>query len=456
MRQTYKSILIIIFLLFNNLINAQSITGGQSSSLALCTNGLINGVGNNFNGQLGNGANQYATYSTVQTSGLTGIVALKAGIFHTLFLKNDGTVWAVGKNNKGQLGDGTLVDKNIPIQISGLSNIIAIDGGGDFSLFLKSNGTIWAVGYNGYGQLADGTLIDKNIPFQIPTLTGIVAIASGGNHSLFLKNDGTVWAVGRNNFGQLGNGTTLQYNNTPFQIPNLNGIIALDAGGSFSVFFKNNGTVWATGENGYGQIGDGNFSTIVTTPVQVLGLSGITSLHAGTHHALYLKNDNTVWAVGYNTSGTLGDGTFTHRNIPVQVLSSVIEIACADFHSLFVKNDNTVWVTGDNDSGQLGDGTNVDKNLPIQITSFCNSSLGTNDSINIDFDFAYPNPVKDILNFKTEHSILKIEIYDIAGRIINSNKVSENKVDLSVLKTGNYLLKLYTGKGIINTKIIKE
>ena len=68
----------------------------------------------------------------------------------------------------------------------------------------------------------------------------------------------------------------------------------------------------------------------------------------------------------------------------------------------------------------------------------------------------YPNPVKDILNFKTDYNILKVEIYDIAGRIVSSNSVSENKIDLSELKTGNYILKLYTEKGIINTKIIKE
>ena len=68
----------------------------------------------------------------------------------------------------------------------------------------------------------------------------------------------------------------------------------------------------------------------------------------------------------------------------------------------------------------------------------------------------YPNPVKDILYFNVTDIVLKIEVYDIYGRILSSNSVSENKVDLSELKTGNYMIKLYTKNGITNTKIIKE
>ena len=100
-----------------------------------------------------------------------------------------------------------------------------------------------------------------------------------------------------------------------------------------------------------------------------------------------------------------------------------------------------------------------DYNFPIvtnNYTTTIQNTLGLQENDFINNISVYPNPVKDILNFKTEQNILKIEVYDIAGRILSSNSVFENKIDLSELKTGNYVLKLYTEKGIMNTKIIKE
>jgi hypothetical protein len=100
-----------------------------------------------------------------------------------------------------------------------------------------------------------------------------------------------------------------------------------------------------------------------------------------------------------------------------------------------------------------------DYNFPIvtnNYTTTVQNTLGLQENYFINDIVAYPNPVKDFLNFKTEHNILKVEVYDIAGRILSSNSISENKIDLSELKTGNYILKLYTEKGIMNTKIMKE
>jgi hypothetical protein len=100
-----------------------------------------------------------------------------------------------------------------------------------------------------------------------------------------------------------------------------------------------------------------------------------------------------------------------------------------------------------------------DYNFPIvtnNYTTTIQNTLGLQENDFINDIVAYPNPVKDFLNFKTEDNILKIEIFDVAGRIVSSNSVSENKIDLSELNTGNYVLKLYTEKGIMNAKIIKE
>ena len=189
------------------------------------------------------------------------------------------------------------------------------------------------------------------------------AIASGINYSLFLKSDGTVWATGLNSSGQLGDGTTT---NRSSAVPVMSGVSAISAGGSHSLFLKSDGTVWVTGLNSSGQLGDGS-STSRNTPVQVM--SGVSAFSAGVNHSLFLKSDGTVWASGSNSYGQLGDGSSTSRNTPVQVMSGVSAISAGGSHSLFLKSDGIAWAAGYNYYGQLGDGSSTSRNTPVQVMS---------------------------------------------------------------------------------------
>ncbi len=135
----------------------------------------------------------------------------------------------------------------------------------------------------------------------------------------------------------------------------------LAAGDSHTLALKSDGTVWAWGHNGDGQLGDGTF-TNRTTPVQVKDLSGVIAIDGGQHnHSLAVKSDGTVWGWGNNDDGHLGDGTYTNRNSPVQVadFGDAIAVAGGDSHSLALKSDGTVWAWGANWHGQLGDGTKL-------------------------------------------------------------------------------------------------
>ena len=124
---------------------------------------------------------------------------ISGGGYHSLALKKDGTVWAWGHNEYGQLGDGTqTLGRLTPVQVSGLSGVIAIAAGEYHSLALKSDGTVWAWGGNYEGQLGDGTTNNKLTPVQVSGLSGVIAIAASYRHSLALKSDGTVWAWGSN------------------------------------------------------------------------------------------------------------------------------------------------------------------------------------------------------------------------------------------------------------------
>src|SRR5207244_2330518 len=158
------------------------------------------------------------------------------------------------------------------------------------------------------------------------------------------------------------------------------------AGATHALALKSNGTVWAWGSNGSGQLGDGT-TTTRTTPVQVttLGTAGLAiSAHANISHAV--KTDRTLWSWGDNTSGALadgtvrtwganslgqlGDGTTTNRNAPVQPTgpSSVVSVAGGNNFSIAVSSDGKVWTWGDNANSQLGDGTNNPRLVPTQIS----------------------------------------------------------------------------------------
>ena len=355
------------------LSEVKAIACGGSHSLALKTDGTVWAWGSNFYRQLGDNVPVYALRyeKAVQVSGLNCIIAIAGGYNHSLALREDRTVWAWGKNDNGQLGDGTTTDNAAVVKVSGLSEITDIAGGYEHSLALRDDGTVWAWGNNSSGQLGDGTTTDKTTAVQASGLGEIKAIMSGYYHSLALKTDGTVWAWGSNDYGQLGDGTTTD-KTTAVQVSGLSGITATAGGGSHSLSLKKDGTVWAWGDDYYGQLGDGiqPYVPYITTAVQLNGQSGITAIAGGYSHSLALKKDGTVWAWGNNDYGQLGDGTEIDRATVVQVsgLSGITAIAGGYSHSLALKNDGTVWAWGSNDYGQLGDGSRADKKTAVQVS----------------------------------------------------------------------------------------
>lgn len=312
---------------------------------------------------------------------------MSAGGRHALLIKSDGTVWAWGFNEKGQVGDGTTVDRTTPVAVLSGTTFASVAGGGYHSLALNDDGTVIGWGDNGNGQLGNGehTFTPATSPVSVSGLTGVTAIAGGEFHSLALKNDGTVWAWGANGRGQLGNGST-DGSYVPVKVSGLSGIIAVAAAGENSIALKSDFTVWTWGDNTYGQLGVSS-GDLGSVPVQVTGLTGIIAVSSGYDHGIALKNDDTVWAWGRNDNDQLGFEYVSGQNFhptPAQVanLSGISSIAAGDWHNLSIKNDNTGWAWGNISYGQLGSGHGSENGAnvatPVQVLN-----LGTKTIANL-------------------------------------------------------------------------
>jgi alpha-tubulin suppressor-like RCC1 family protein len=268
---------------------------------------------------------------------------VKAGCDHGLALKTDGTVYAWGRNNEGQLGDGTNDSSDVPVKAK-IDNVKAISAGCGHSLALKENGTVWAWGYNYFGQLGNDTSgagTDRTFPGKVANIgTGAKGVAAGDDFSVALMKDGTVRSWGDNYFGQLGNGTYTPMD-TPGPVSNLSNVkaIATDSSARHVLALLNNGTARSWGYNFYGQLGDGTHgdSTDRRTPGNVIGLENVRSISGGSYHSLAVLESGRARSWGDNHYGLLGNGSdATESDVPVAVknLTNVTNIDGGDAFTL--------------------------------------------------------------------------------------------------------------------------
>ncbi len=354
--------------------------------------------GDNSSGQIGDGSTAARSVPiNVNTTGyLSGktVVAVAAGTIHSLALCSDGTVAAWGNNSNGQLGDGSNTASSVPVAVhtagvlSG-KTVVAVAAGYNTSSALCSDGSVVAWGRNDYGQLGNNSLVDRAVPVAV-TSTGalsgktFVAISVGYRHSLALCSDGTIAAWGANFSGQLGNGST---DNSPVPVvvsPSgvLAGraIVAISAGVSHNLALCSDGTIATWGDNSYGQLGN-NSTTNSPVPVEVSGSIPVFSktpvaIFAGGAHSHALYSDGTVASWGSNSYGELGDSSTSNSSAPVAVRISgpvsgnhPVLISGGYSHSLALCSDGTVAVWGSNSKGQLGNNSASDRPVPVAVST---------------------------------------------------------------------------------------
>ncbi|EKE19915.1 MAG: hypothetical protein ACD_8C00086G0006 [uncultured bacterium] len=341
------------------------VVAGYYHNLALKSDGTVWAWGYNYYGRLGDGST-INRIVPVQVSGLTEVSAISAAFGHSMALKSDGTLWTWGYNNRGQLGNNSITQSLVPVQV--LTGVASISAGYDYSLAVKSDGTVWAWGRNYYGQFGNNSTIDSLVPIQVSGLTGVTSISATSSnnysHSLALKSDGTVWGWGYNSTGQLGNNSATQ-SLVPVQALGLTGVVSISAGSNHSMALKSDGTAWIWGGNSDGQLGN-NSTAQSLVPVQVPGLSGVSAISAGNYHSMALKSDGTVWAWGRNSSGQLGNNSTTVSLVPIQVLTGTTSVSAGTYHSMALKSDGAVWGWGNNEYKKIISNTNLDQLVPVK------------------------------------------------------------------------------------------
>jgi alpha-tubulin suppressor-like RCC1 family protein len=359
-----------------------AIAAGSNHSAAVKADGTVWSWGGNGSGQLGNGTTTVSAVP-VQVNGLTGVVSVasSAGADHTLALKADGTAWGWGRNAinsfvGGWLGDGTATNRVTPVRVFGLTEVVSISTGTFHSAALRADGTVWTWGDNSSGRLGDGTTTDTWVPIQVPGLSNVISVGTGNAHTVVVKSDGTVWSWGDNANGELGDGLAPTGSTVPVQVVDVGGVGTLDVAGggvdvnAVPVAFSDASGVAAggtlTGILRAGDLDDDALTySIVATPTQ--GTVEITNTLTG---AFSFTADNDATGTDSFTF-KVNDGVLDSKagTIAITFVAAGLQplVVGGGAQTLALKTDGTVWGWGGNSNGQA-DGANINRSTPVQVS----------------------------------------------------------------------------------------
>lgn len=406
-------------------------------------------------------------------------------------IDSNGSLWAWGKNNVGQLGDNTTTNSSTPIQIGSVNEWGYIATNGFTTVGIKSDNTLWAWG-RGTTNLIPEYGSDQYVPVQIITGTLFTDVSVGWDFCIAVDITGKLWYWG----GALGV--------APF-IMSADSWEVISAGQYHFLAIKSDSTLWGYGSNVFGQLGNGT-NTNLSTLSQIGVESNWGYVKTSYSHTLGYKMDNTVWAWGSNGNGELADGTTTNRNFPSQIgigtswnslyaygntasvstdfwkpytilvdingnvygagqydfgtvssltlIPNLSNIQYADGgrqHRIFATNDNVIYGWKSNNEGQLANSSISYLEDPTII----NCPSLSNQSHAIQKPTFSPNPTNSQITFSQE--IFNLEVFDITGKKVKSFQNTNTSFDVAGLEKGIYFLKGKTVEGNeFNEKLIKE
>lgn len=329
------------------------VSAGGNHSLGVRKNGTAWAWGSNACGILGDGTTVSKSSPVLIAGGFTDWcqVSASAGGSHSLGIRQNGTAWGWGCGNTlgcgGWIGDGYCTSRSSPVSVlGGFTDWRQVSAGRDFSLGVRENGTLWSWGINLNAQLGNG--LGATYSRASPTLvcggfTDWCQASAGVVHGLGVRRNGTAWGWGNGFCGAIGHGIAGASTIPVSVVGGFTDWCQVSAGSDHSLGLRQNGTLWAWGCGAFGTLGDGT-TVCKSSPVSVIG--GFTDwclIDAGSVHNLGLRTNGTLWAWGCGGFGNLGDGTTVCKSSPVSVVGGLTgwcQISAGGNHNLAIRRTN--------------------------------------------------------------------------------------------------------------------
>lgn len=359
---------------------------GSSGSLhhtcAVDQDGSVYCWGRNNLLQLGSATTQTCGGGTVFCSQSPRAVAVtnsptqvSSGVYHACAL-GAASVECWGANGYGQLGNGTSSpDARVaPIVVTGLPGVPSMIDSGGYSNCGVVAGQVYCWGRNNFGQLGDGTMNTALAAVgPVPSVSGVTQVALTMEATCALGAGGTVKCWGRDHVGQLGNGGGFGDSTTAVSVTGIANATQIVGGWAHFCALTYDAKVRCWGYNSFGQLGDGT-QVNRSSYVDVAGLGGVGTLNrvialsAGRVHTCALRDDGTVACWGSNADGQLGGTPVGFFAVQMSGVTNAIRVGAGSYNSCVRELSGTVKCVGDNQYGQVGDGSIVDRSTAVTVT----------------------------------------------------------------------------------------
>jgi alpha-tubulin suppressor-like RCC1 family protein len=296
------------------------------------------------------------------------IRAISAGLQHACVVRKDGGIWCWGRNDDGQLGDGTHTPRSLAVPVKAIEGATAV-AAGEHHTCAVAGGSVLCWGADVAGQLGDGGGAPHDTPIPVAGISDAVGVAAGAAFTCAVLQDGTARCWGDNTLGQLGDGGPAQPARAPTPVFALGGVRVLSTRSRHVCALRGDETLWCWGAGGNGQLGDGA-SMNRAQPVRVGTLTAVTDVTTGFQHTCAATRAAGLFCWGSNDAGQLGlpSGANQPQPVAVPIVDNPIAVAAGALHTCAIRQGGATLCWGNNSAGQLGEGTTSSLPTPVPVT----------------------------------------------------------------------------------------